>query len=108
MVAVAFARNWHASWWEWHVLMLAAFALDRAGGARPGPGERFSDLYLEATAAGKRDVSVIFADLAGFTAFSDGRDPRAVSEMLNAYFEAAIPAVVRDHGGEIDRSSATR
>ena len=38
MVAVAFARNWHASWWEWHVLMLAAFALDRAGGARAGPG----------------------------------------------------------------------
>jgi class 3 adenylate cyclase len=26
MVAVAFARNWHVSWWEWHVLMAAAFA----------------------------------------------------------------------------------
>ena len=21
MVAVALARNWHASWWEWHLLM---------------------------------------------------------------------------------------
>ena len=65
--------------------------------------ERFSDLYLEATAAGKREVSVVFADLAGFTAFSDGRDPREVSAMLNAYFEAAIPAVVRHHGGDIDQ-----
>jgi adenylate cyclase len=103
MVAVAFARNWHASWWEWHVLMLAAFALIALAARAQGPSERFSDLYLEATAASTREVSVIFADLAGFTAFSEGRDPRAVSEMLNVYFEAAIPAVVRHHGGEIDR-----
>ena len=103
MVAVAFARNWHASWWEWHVLMLTAFALIAISAQRQMPEERFSDLYLEATAAGKRDVSVMFADLAGFTAFADGRDPRAVSEMLNAYFEAAVPAVVRHHGGEIDQ-----
>src|SRR5438874_1770143 len=27
LVAVAFARNWHATWWEWHVLMSAAFLL---------------------------------------------------------------------------------
>jgi class 3 adenylate cyclase len=26
MVAVAVARNWHASWWEWHLLMAFAFA----------------------------------------------------------------------------------
>jgi class 3 adenylate cyclase len=26
MVAVALARNWHASWWEWHLLMALAFA----------------------------------------------------------------------------------
>jgi adenylate cyclase len=103
MVAVAFARNWHASWWEWHVLMLTAFALIALAARAQGPNERFSDLYLEATAAGTREVSVVFADLAGFTTFSEGRDPRAVSEMLNLYFEAAIPAVVQHHGGEIDR-----
>ncbi len=65
--------------------------------------ERFSDLYLEDTVAGKREVSVVFADLAGFTAFSEQRDPREVSSMLNAYFEAAIPPVVEGEGGEIDR-----
>lgn len=26
MIAVAYGRNWHASWWEWHLLMTAAFA----------------------------------------------------------------------------------
>ena len=26
MIAVALARNWHASWWEWHLLMAFAFA----------------------------------------------------------------------------------
>src|SRR5215211_1101437 len=38
MVAIAFARNWHISWWEWHVLMLAAFGLV-ALGARLSWGE---------------------------------------------------------------------
>ena len=103
MVAVAFARNWHATWWEWHLLMLAAFAVVAYGAQRAGHGERFSALYLEDTVAGKREVSVVFADLAGFTAFSETRDPREVSAMLNAYFEAAIPPVVWEHGGDIDR-----
>ena len=26
MIAVALARNWHASWWKWHLLMAFAFA----------------------------------------------------------------------------------
>ena len=25
MVAIALAPNWHVSWWEWHLLMLAGF-----------------------------------------------------------------------------------
>jgi adenylate cyclase len=102
-VAVAFGRNWHASWWEWHLLMLAAFAAIAVAARREESEERFSDLYLDETAAGTREVSVLFADLAGFTAFAEGRDPREVSEMLNAFFEAAIPPIVREHGGEIDR-----
>jgi class 3 adenylate cyclase len=102
MVAVAFARNWHASWWEWHVLMLTAFALIAISAQRQAPQERFSDLYLDETSAGKRDVSVMFADLSGFTSFSEGRDPREVSSMLNTAFERAIPAI-RAEGGEIDR-----
>jgi adenylate cyclase len=102
-VAVAFGRNWHASWWEWHLLMLFAFGAIAVAARREDPEERFSDLYLDHTAAGTREVSVLFADLAGFTTFSEDREPREVSEMLNAYFEVAIPPIVRQHGGEIDR-----
>jgi adenylate cyclase len=102
-VAVAFGRNWHASWWEWHLLMLVAFGAIAVAARREEAEERFSDLYLDHTAAGTREVSVLFADLAGFTSFSEGREPREVSEMLNAYFEVAIPPIVRQHGGDIDR-----
>jgi adenylate cyclase len=103
MVAIAFARNWHVTWWEWHLLMLAAFGAIAYSARREDPEERFSDLYLDETAAGKREVSVLFADLEGFTSFSEGRDPREVSDMLNTYHRVAIPPLVREHGGEIDR-----
>ncbi len=103
MIAVAFARNWHATWWEWHLLMLCAFGAIAYAAQQEDSEERFRDLYLDETAAGKREVSVLFADLQGFTAFSEGRDPREVSEMLNAYFEVAIPPLVREQDGEIDR-----
>jgi adenylate cyclase len=102
-IAVAFGRNWHASWWEWHLLMLVAFGAIAVVARREEAQERFRDLYLDHTAAGTREVSVLFADLAGFTSFSEGRQPREVTEMLNAYFEVAIPPLVREHGGEIDR-----
>jgi adenylate cyclase len=102
-IAVAFGRNWHASWWEWHLLMLIAFGAIAVVARREDAEERFSDLYLDHTAAGTREVSVLFADLAGFTSFSEGREPREVTEMLNAYFEVAIPPIVREHGGQIDR-----
>jgi adenylate cyclase len=102
-ISVAFGRNWHASWWEWHLLMLIAFGAIAVAARREDAEERFSDLYLDHTAAGTREVSVLFADLAGFTTFAEGRAPREVSEMLNAYFEVAIPPIVREHGGEIDR-----
>jgi adenylate cyclase len=101
-ISVAFGRNWHASWWEWHLLMLVAFGAIAVAARREDAEERFSDLYLDHTAAGTREVSVLFADLAGFTSFSEGREPREVTEMLNAYFELAIPPIVREHGGEVD------
>ena len=102
MIAVAFARNWHASWWEWHLLMLAAFALVALARAARGPAERFSDLYLDETAAGKREVSVLFADLPGFTASPRPRPARGVGD-AERLLRGRDPAVVDEHGGEIDR-----
>ncbi|MBA2580047.1 MAG: adenylate/guanylate cyclase domain-containing protein [Thermoleophilaceae bacterium] len=103
MVAVAFGRNWHATWWEWHLLMLIAFAVIAYTAHRQWHEERFSDLYLEQTAAGRREISVLFADLEGFTSFSERHDPGEVAEMLNAYFDVVIPPLVERFGGDVDR-----
>jgi len=103
LLAVVFARNWHLSWWEWHVLMLTGFALVAAGARAQWREERFADLYLSDTAAGDRELSVLFADLQGFTTFSENHESSEVTEMLNAYFRVAVPAVVEQFGGEIDR-----
>jgi class 3 adenylate cyclase len=102
MVAVVFARNWHLSWWEWHVLMLTAFALVAAGARAQWHEERFADLYLAGTAAGRQEMSVLFADLQGFTTFSEQHSPSEITAMLNAYFQVAVPSVVRQ-GGDVDR-----
>ena len=188
MLAVAFGRSWQASWWEWHVLMLIAFALvARAAqleykrhGSAAGV---FSDLYLDRTlkrvdersaarlerlvraldrgeptgpivddlvardgipreeavslehaareinqldelfspyvspqfaerlradpelaALGgvEREISVLFADLQGFTAFSETRPAPEVIAMLNRYWSAAVPATIQE-GGVIER-----
>jgi class 3 adenylate cyclase len=103
MVAIAFARNWHLSWWEWHLLMLAAFALVALGARFSWREERFSDLYLRDTVAGHREMSVLFADLQGFTTYSEGHQPDEVTAMLNAYFAVAVPAVTMPYGGDVDR-----
>ena len=63
MIAVAVGRSWHASWWEWHVLMLVAFGLIAWAAHREWHEERFSPLYGDETAAGTQELSVLFADL---------------------------------------------
>ncbi len=186
-IAVTISRNWHASWWEWHVLMLLAFVAIALGarseyrrsGSLTGA---FGGLYLEATlgridrwharaiaavaaaeargeppdrvlanlrregattdeiallsqAAGElrrlddsfrpflptrssgtvrgrsaparlggeeRDVSVLFADLAAFTAFSEMREPTDVIAMLNEYWAAVVPVIFAS-GGVIEQ-----
>jgi adenylate cyclase len=184
MVAVAISRNWHLSWWEWHLLLLAAF-LTIALGARSeyrrsgSLAGAFGGLYLEATLARldrwnasaiaavasahgsegamqqilaelrregatsaevdllshaatelrrlderfrpylptaiasgirggdplvdqlggqEREVSILFADLAGFTAFSERRPPSTVVDMLNEYWAAIVPEIDRAGG----------
>ena len=102
MLAAAVARNWRASWWEWHLLMLLAFGVIAWTVQRLPETERFGDLYLDDVASGTRDVRVLFADLHAFTAFSETHQPARVQAMLNEYFDAVIPAV-RDAGGSVDR-----
>jgi class 3 adenylate cyclase len=186
MVAIAVSRNWRLSWWEWHLLMLLAFATIAWGARfeyrRSGSlSAAFGGLYLEATlanidrwharaiaavaAAGERgdstdrvldelrrdgatrdevelltraagevrrldalfrpylpahlasrlrteptagrlggverDVSVVFADLAGFTSFSEAHAPPEVISMLNAYWAVVVP-IIDDAGGVVE------
>ena len=52
--------------------------------------------------AERRLVTVLFADLVGFTTFAEDRDPEAVRELLNRYFEAATRSC-RRHGGTVEK-----
>ena len=178
MVAVVVSRNWHLSWWEWHLLLLAAFAaialgarseyrrggslagrsagcisrrrspgstagtrrrsppwprrmrgasrptacspdLRRDGasdGARPAREaarelrrlDRHSGRTCQSSSAQgilrrarrrgslggeEREVTVLFADLAGFTTFSETRSPTEVVAMLNEFWGVVVPAI---------------
>lgn len=58
-----------------------------------------STLKLEAE---ERDITVLFTDLAGFTAFVDAADPGHVAPTLNGYLDVIVEAVVH-HGGVVDK-----
>jgi adenylate cyclase len=187
LAAVAVGRSWHVSWWEWHVLMAAAFGIILIATRAEYRAERsvtgaFGGLYLQRTlervdarhaaalgelsvalergdpdearrrllAAGfsggelavlersarelarvdsllaryvgprfaeglrhrpelaelggvERDASVLFADMVGFTPFTEERPASEVIEMLNRYWEEIVPIVVEREGGHIER-----
>lgn len=44
------------------------------------------------------ELTALFADLRGFTSFTERTDPEAVMEMLNRYFSAVVPIVLRNGG----------
>lgn len=44
------------------------------------------------------EVTALFADLRGFTGFSESTDPVEVMELLNRYFGVAVPVVLRNGG----------
>lgn len=50
----------------------------------------------------KREVSVIFCDIRGFTAHTQGMDPAEVIKMLNEHM-TALTKVVYEHNGVVDK-----
>lgn len=71
-------------------LLQAIAALHGRGERRPAPaGER-------------REVMVLFADLAGYTALSRELDAEDVHALLGRYF-ARVDRIVEEHGGRVDK-----
>jgi class 3 adenylate cyclase/tetratricopeptide (TPR) repeat protein len=50
----------------------------------------------------RRHVTVLFADISGFTALAADRDAEETHALLNRFF-TAVDGVVRDYGGAIDK-----
>ncbi len=52
--------------------------------------------------AERKLVTVIFADISGFTALSEKLDPEQVRALVNACFDCLVP-VVLEYGGTVDK-----
>ncbi len=66
-----------------------------SGGAAPAPG-------AQPIVSERRLVSVLFADLVGFTALSEHRDPEEVRELLSRYFDRSRTLIER-YGGTVEK-----
>jgi len=102
-VALTGERAWHASWWEWHGLVVTAYIVVSYAAHRQWHDERFRGLYLPTTRARIQSVSVLFSDLAGFTAFAERAKPDDVASVLDTYYAAATPLITRRFGGEVEK-----
>src|SRR5947207_1434366 len=70
----------------------SALAADAAGAAPAAP----------AKAAERRLVSVLFADLVGFTSLAESRDPEEVRELLSRYFDTCR-RLIGIYGGTVEK-----
>ena len=96
-------RTWHASWWEWHGLIITAYLVVLFAARRQWSDERFDQLYLTTTRQRAQELSVLFADLAGFTTFSEQSPPAEIATMLSTYYGMAAPLISRGYGGEVEK-----
>jgi adenylate cyclase len=102
-VAVTGERKWHASWWEWHGLIVSAYLITGFAARREWRDERFRHLYLPTTKERTQEITVLFGDLVGFTTFAERSEPTEVATMLNAYWGAAAPLITRRFEGEVEK-----
>jgi class 3 adenylate cyclase len=96
-------RTWHASWWEWHLLIVTAYVVVCFAARRQWRDERFQHLYLPATRERTQTISVLFADLTSFTTFAEQSPPADLAVMLSTFYELATPLISRRFGGEVEK-----
>jgi adenylate cyclase len=102
-VATTGERAWHASWWEWHALIVLAYVIIGLAARREWRDERFRHLYLPTTRQRSQNVSVLFSDLAGFTSFSERSSADEVAELLSTYYDVAAPLISRRFDGDVEK-----
>jgi class 3 adenylate cyclase len=96
-------RTWHASWWEWHALIVTAYLIILFAARSQWREERFRQLYLPTTRERAQHVSVVFADLVGFTTFTERSSCADVAAMLDSYYGMATPLISKAHGGDVEK-----
>jgi class 3 adenylate cyclase len=96
-------RTWHASWWEWHALIVTAYLIVVLAARNQWREERFRNLYLPATRERVQEVSVLFADLVGSTTFAEQSSPQEVATMLSSYYGMATPLISERFGGNVEK-----
>ena len=77
----------------------ASLPADAAAARNPAPGLKPE---LEPASSERRLVSVLFADLVGFTTLSEARDAEEVRELLTGYFDACRKLITR-YGGVVEK-----
>ncbi|HEV2006336.1 MAG TPA: adenylate/guanylate cyclase domain-containing protein, partial [Candidatus Limnocylindrales bacterium] len=82
----------------------AATPVTSAAPSGPNPGDSAATVNPESTGAvaERRLVSVLFADLVGFTPFAEERDAEDVRDTLTRYFDIASDVIGR-YGGTVEK-----
>ena len=73
-----------------------------SGATGPGPATPGLQAGSPGTVAERRLVSVLFADLVGFTPFAEERDAEDVRDTLTKYFDIASEVITR-YGGTVEK-----
>jgi hypothetical protein len=73
-----------------------------AGAPVPSVAASPARASVPAPVAERRLVSILFADLVGFTTLSDGRDPEEARDLLSRYFGLAREVIER-YGGTVEK-----